>query len=208
MKLLIVDDDSILSQALALSLKSFDFSVIDTANTATTALEKFNEVKPDICLIDIDLRLGPTGIDLAHVLRRVAPSVGIVFLTSLADPRLVDSTIPELPENSIYLVKSSISDLPELARMLRIAGSGTEINELGIQQESTFLDLTKSQFEVMRLVANGHSNAEIAKIRVTTLKSTENSIARLAKKLGIKKSSSASQRVLIARKYGELTGKL
>jgi DNA-binding CsgD family transcriptional regulator len=58
---------------------------------------------------------------------------------------------------------------------------------------------------MMHMIHLGLSNSQIAKIRGTTIKSAENSIARLAKKLKIPNSSEVSQRVLIARKFSDLS---
>jgi DNA-binding NarL/FixJ family response regulator len=207
LRLLIVEDESIMSQALANSLQNLGISQIETANSASQAMQIFRTFNPEVCLIDIELREGPTGIDVSHAMRRLNPKVGIVFLTSLADPRLVNSRIPELPEGSIYLMKSAVKDLQEVFESLKLARTA-DFKAIKARNDQEFLDLTKGQFEIMRLIAQGNSNAEISKIRVTTVKSTENAIARLAKRLGIPNSTGASQRVLIARKYSELTGKI
>jgi hypothetical protein len=207
MKLLIVEDDSMMLQALSSGLVANGISSVELANSASIAMQKFRSFKPDVSLIDIELRQGPTGVDVSHAMRKLDPKVGIVFLTSLADPRLVDSRLPELPEGSIYLRKNSVKDLSEVTEALELAISG-DLKSIKSKTADDFLDLTKAQFEIIRLIAQGHSNLEISKIRVTTVKSTENAISRLAKKLGINNSTTASQRVLLARKYTELIGKV
>jgi DNA-binding NarL/FixJ family response regulator len=207
MKLLIVEDDSMMLQALSSGLVANGISNVEVANSASIAMQKFRSFKPDVSLIDIELRQGPTGVDVSHAMRKLNPNVGIVFLTSLADPRLVDSRLPELPEGSIYLRKNSVKNLSEVIEALNLAISG-DLKAIKSKTEDEFLDLSKAQFEIIRLIAQGHSNQEISKIRVTTVKSTENAISRLAKKLGITNSTNASQRVLLARKYTELTGKV
>ena len=207
LRLLIVEDESIMSHALATSLKNFGLTEIQTANSASSAMQIFRSFQPNVCLLDIELRVGPTGIDVSHAMRRINSNVGIVFLTSLADPRLVDSKIPELPEGSMYLMKSAVKDIEEIVKALKSVRDG-DVKTLKSKVDQNFLDLTNTQFEIMRLIAQGNSNIEISKIRVTTVKSTENAIARLAKKMGIPNSTSASQRVLIARRYAELTGKI
>jgi DNA-binding NarL/FixJ family response regulator len=70
------------------------------------------------------------------------------------------------------------------------------------------LNLSSGQYELIRLIAEGLSNKEIASRKVVTIKSAENSIARLAKKLKIQDLTANSQRVLIAKKYFELIGKV
>jgi DNA-binding NarL/FixJ family response regulator len=207
MKLLIVEDDSMMLQALSSGLVANGISNVEVANSASIAMQKFRSFKPDVSLIDIELRQGPTGVDVSHAMRKLNSNVGIVFLTSLADPRLVDSRLPELPEGSIYLRKNSVKNLSEVIEALNLAISG-DLKAIKSKTEDDFLDLSKAQFEIIRLIAQGHSNQEISKIRVTTVKSTENAISRLAKKLGITNSTNASQRVLLARKYTELTGKV
>jgi len=206
-KLLIVEDDSMMLQALSSGLVANGISHVELANSASIAMQKFRSFKPDVSLIDIELRQGPTGVDVSHAMRKLNPNVGIVFLTSLADPRLVDSRLPDLPEGSIYLRKNSVKDLSEVTEALKLAISG-DLKSIKSKAADDFLDLTKAQFEIIRLIAHGHSNLEISKIRVTTVKSTENAISRLAKKLGINNSTTASQRVLLARKYTELIGKV
>jgi DNA-binding NarL/FixJ family response regulator len=207
MKLLIVEDDSMMLQALSSGLVANGISNVEVANSASIAMQKFRSFKPDVSLIDIELRQGPTGVDVSHAMRKLNSNVGIVFLTSLADPRLVDSRLPELPEGSIYLRKNSVKNLSEVTEALKLAISG-DLKTIKSKTADDFLDLTKAQFEIIRLIAQGHSNLEISKIRVTTVKSTENAISRLAKKLGINNSTTASQRVLLARKYTELIGKV
>jgi DNA-binding NarL/FixJ family response regulator len=206
-KLLIVEDDSMMLQALSSGLVANGISSVEIANSASIAMQKFRSFKPDVSLIDIELRQGPTGVDVSHAMRKLDPKVGIVFLTSLADPRLVDSRLPELPAGSIYLRKNSVKNLSEVTEALELAISG-DLKSIKSKTDDDFLDLTKAQFEIIRLIAQGHSNLEISKIRVTTVKSTENAISRLAKKLGINNSTTASQRVLLARKYTELIGKV
>ena len=207
MKLLIVEDDSMMLQALSSGLIANGITEVEVADSASVAMRLFRTFRPDVSLIDIELRQGPTGVDVSHAMRKLDANVGIVFLTSLADPRLVDSRIPELPEGSIYLRKNSVKNLSEVVEALNASISGSS-KAIKARDDQEFLDLTKAQFEIIRLISEGHSNLEISKIRVTTVKSTENAIARLAKKLGITNSTNASQRVLLARKYTELIGKL
>jgi DNA-binding NarL/FixJ family response regulator len=208
MKLLIVDDDSIMSQALASGLTQYGITGIEVAQSASDAMKVFRISRPNVCLIDIELKAGPTGIDLSHAMRRVDPEVGIIFLTSLSDPRLVDSAIPRFPEGAVYLVKSAVKDLSDVAEIIKVVSEKDVKKIRAMTPEPSFLNLTTSQFEIIRMIAEGHSNIEISKLRVTTVKSTENAIARLAKRVGIGSSSSASQRVLLTRKYLELIGKL
>lgn len=207
-KLLILDNDSLMAHALSTGLQSKGIDLIEVAVSASEALRKFRDFAPEICLIDIELGEGPTGIDVAHAMRRINPEILIIFLTSLSDPQLITSTNRDLPAGAFYRVKSAIKDLDALALMI-IGVRNREIQSLPDENLSSgHVKLSKSQLEIFRYVAEGHSNIQISNSRVTTVKSTENSISQIAKKFGITHTSMANQRVLLARKYFELIGKI
>ena len=192
------------------SLDAAGFSIISVADTAPIAMKTLRETNPDCALIDIELGTGPNGIDIARAFRKLKPSIGIVFLTSIVDPRLIDLKGLELPEGSIYLSKSFVSDTSEISESLhesmRLAKDKT--SPCIIRYPKSQLQLTNGQFELIRLIADGLSNKEIARKKFVTLKSTENSIARLAKKLDLKDTNTNSQRVLIAKRYFQMIGKV
>lgn len=209
-KLLIVENDSFAGTFMSKSLDAAGFSIISIADTAPIAMKTLRETSPDCALIDIELGIGPNGIDIARAFRKLKPSIGIVFLTSIVDPRLIDLKGLELPEGSIYLSKSFVSDTSEISESLhesmRLAKDKS--SPCIIRYPKSQLQLTNGQFELIRLIADGLSNKEIARKKFVTLKSTENSIARLAKKLDLKDTNTNSQRVLIAKRYFQMIGKV
>ena len=142
-------------------------------------------------------------------MRKIDPKVGITFLTSIQDPRLINLKGLQLPLGSRYLAKKSVVSTEQISRVItesiEIATLGVQFNQSEIQSD---LKLTPGQFELVRLIAEGLSNREIATQKVMTIKSTENAIARLAKKLKITDTGSNSQRVLIAKRYFEMIGKV
>jgi DNA-binding NarL/FixJ family response regulator len=70
-----------------------------------------------------------------------------------------------------------------------------------------YKNLTTLEIELLAMVASGISNKNIAKKRGISVKSCENAIARLAKKLDVPATENNNQRVLLTRKYFELAGK-
>jgi DNA-binding NarL/FixJ family response regulator len=209
-KLLIVENDTFAGNFMSKSLDSAGFSIISVADSAPYAMRIFRESSIDIALIDIELGPGPNGIDLARAFRKLKPGIGIVFLTSIVDPRLIDLKGLELPGGSIYLSKSSVSDLAAISESLHesVNLARTPTVPCIIKFQNSTLNLTSGQFELIRLIAEGLSNKEIARTKFVTLKSTENSIARLAKKLDLKDTNTNSQRVLIAKRYFQMIGKV
>jgi len=209
-KLLIVENDSFAGTFMSKGLDAAGFSIISVADSAPVAMKTFRETNPDCALIDIELGTGPNGIDIARAFRKLKPGVGIVFLTSIVDPRLIDLKGLELPEGSIYLSKSFVADTSEISESLHESMRLVKDKSLPcvIRYPKSQLQLTTGQFELIRLIADGLSNKEIARKKFVTLKSTENSIARLAKKLDLKDTNTNSQRVLIAKRYFQMIGKV
>lgn len=207
--LLILENDSFAGEFISRSLFNSEFDTVLT-QTAPTAMKAFREKVPDCALIDIELGQGPNGIDVAHAFRKIEPNVGILFLTSIVDPRLLDLKGLKLPDNSLYLTKSLITGTPDIINSIHEALRLTRAKNTScsVQTIDGGLDLTNGQFELIRLIADGFSNKEIARLKFITVKSTENSIARLAKKLDIKDLNTNSQRVMIAKRYFQMLGKL
>lgn len=209
-KLLIVENDAFAGNFMSKSLSDAGFSNILVADTVVDAMRVFREINPDTALIDIELGTGPNGIDLARAFRKIKDTVGIVFLTSIIDPRLIDLKGAEIPSGSIYLSKSLVSGLTEIADSLHesIVIGKSKSDSCLVKHKSGTTELSNGQCELIRLIAQGLSNKEIARSKFVTVKSVENSISRLAKKLDFKDENTNSQRVLIARRYFQMIGKV
>jgi DNA-binding NarL/FixJ family response regulator len=208
-KLLILENDNFAALFIKANLSKVDFTAIEIANSASSAMQLFREFNPSVCLLDIEIGAGPNGIDVARAMRRLNPLVGIVFLTSVQDPRLIDLKGLDLPTGSYYMAKVSVSNSQEIGSVLRDSISAAKSDAAcEIRTEVPALNLSSGQYELIRLIAEGLSNKEIASRKVVTIKSAENSIARLAKKLDIQDLTANSQRVLLAKKYFQLIGKV
>ena len=194
---LVVEDDSFVRATVTTALRFHGFDVVDSVGTSVEAMDAFRELLPDVALLDLDLGGGPTGADLAVGMRRLKPDLGIVFLTSFEDPRLLDSRLTNMPERCGYVVKQSLQDTEFLAAAIRGSDDPGEIPRV---------NLTESQAETLRLVAAGLSNAEIARIRVVEVSSVEKAIRRAADVLGIHSDEAVNQRVALARAYYRMAG--
>ena len=203
---LIVEDDALLRSALATALVSDRLEVVGSCATAAQAIALARRSPIDVLVTDLDLGARPNGIELAHVLRRDRPDLAIVLLTSYADPRLVDAKLAQLPPETEYVVKQSVSDLGGVADAIERAAArvadGSPVTPTGRRM----VELTNVQLETLRLVAAGLTNEQIAAERFVTPKSVEVAIARLAHELDLPSGRAGNQRVLLTRAYYELTG--
>ena len=201
LKVAVVADAALMRLALVTALKIADLEVSFEAASGAEAVEKARIIGSDAAILDLYLGEGPTGLDVAQVMRRLNPNLGLVFLTSFEDPRLLNAALPEIPIGAQYLTKGSLNDIQSLLNALAksIALNSTEtVGVLG--------KLTNNQVEILKLVANGLSNSEISKQRFVTEKSVEVAISRIAKVLGLTADSTQNQRVHIAQVYFRASG--
>ncbi|WP_298122579.1 response regulator transcription factor [uncultured Aurantimicrobium sp.] len=202
---LVVEDDNFTRITLASSLKSSGMGSVYTASTVGEAVELAEKFIPSAALIDLHLGQGPTGLDLARKLRALNPRIGIVILTSYDDPRLLGENPSFIPAGTVYLRKKDISDISVVTKAL---GSAPHSSRLVSRDPQALLGtkLSETQMSILKLVAEGHSNVEIARRRGVSEKAIEGSIRRLAAKLSLEKDSASNQRVHIARVYFRALG--
>lgn len=209
MRVALVEDDAFTRLTVASSLRAQGIQVVIDTGSASEALQEFEKATPHVALLDLHLGKGPTGIDLANAFRSKSPNIGIVFLTSFEDPRLLNPSLPPLPFRSIYLHKNNISDIWNILEALKASIDKTErLPSMVRASSSPIAALTDVQLETLRLMAQGLSNAEIAKRRSVTEKSVELAISRLAKTLGVEKDSTINQRVHMANVYFRALGQM
>ena len=201
-RVLLVDDDDFTRMTLRAVLASLDYDVIGDSATVVGAMDIARAHRPELAVIDLDLGEGPTGIDLAHGLRALVPGIGLVMLSSYADPRLIGRRTRPLPDGTQYLSKQGVGDASRLDAALARA---LDHEDTASPAEGTAL--TDSQIEIMRLIAAGYSNAEIAKRMWITEDGVNRAVTRLVKQLGLQVSKEHNTRVLISRAYAELAGR-
>jgi DNA-binding NarL/FixJ family response regulator len=200
LKVLVLEDDPFIRLSVVSALRHFGFNVVAEESDPTNAIEKAKLSNPEVALLDLHLGKGATGLDVAKELKRLNPRIGIVMLTSFEDPRLLGPSLPPVPRGTVYLTKRSVQNLTLLKRAVMEAADHA-LEDSPAEHVSAFGKLSDIQIETLRLVAQGLSNAEIARQRFVKEKSVELTISRVAKSLGILNSPSANQRVHIARVY-------
>ena len=209
LKLLIVEDDKILLTMMSGALTSEGFNVL-AASDAQSAMQYFDKARPDVVILDIDLGAGPSGIDLANKMRQISGRIAIVFCTSFKDMRFIQGDYLKYPLHTVVLKKADVVNMEKFSNAINEAVElirESDESKPDHLHEKYYKDLTALEIELLTLIAGGHSNKQVAAEKGISLKSCENAIARLAKKLEIPAAEQSNQRVLLTRKYMELSGK-
>lgn len=203
-KVLLIEDEaftrSLLSAALAGPILDIHSGV-----SAKYALDTAASNPIDVAVLDLDLGGGPSGIDIAHALRQQHPHMGLVLLTSYSDPRLSSAQERALPLGTRYITKSSLDDLNQLITVILQAKSEPLKTERNTHNGKT--DLTDHQIDILRQIAAGISNAEIARTLGISDKAVENTVTRIIDVLDIPRDSSLNPRVQLVRAFSSLAGK-
>ena len=202
-KVLVVEDDALLRSLISSNLVADGF-IVEATDSAAGARKIADDFDPDVALLDIELGSGPTGIDLALVLRKNMPEIALVFLTHIPEPRVVGVDNRKIPKNAAYLAKDRITDPKMLSQAIDAALRGRAGREFrDDKRDYPLAELSRSQLAVLQMVALGMSNTEIAKERDTTVRAVENLFKRAIESAGIEVGPGEHGRVLAVRKYIE-----
>ena len=206
-KVLVVEDEPLVRSLLASLLESEGFEIKQAAN-APDARDATKDFEPQVAVLDIELGDGPSGIDLAHILRTQFPSMGLVFLTHIPEPRVVGVENRQIPKNSAYLRKDRIADTGVLKKAIEAALKNKVSKEMRDDKNSPhrLTDVSRSQLEVLRMVAMGDSNHEIAAQRGTTVRAVEHLVKRAFAAAGVDSAAPGNARVVAAREFIQVAG--
>ena len=200
----VIDDDAFVRSSLTAGFKSFGIHVIGSAENFSSALEICKSNNVDAAIVDLDLGPGPNGIDICYSLRKHFPSMGLILLTSYRDPKIADPYIQPLPKGTRFLSKTDLSDFQVLVNEV-IAATRKPLAKTHRFSEKN--PLTNIQLDVLKLVADGLTSAEIAERRGVSVKAIEGIISKIHGVLGLEKNKSQNQRVQLTRAFFKLSGR-
>lgn len=201
-RVVIVEDDNLTRTILADHISKSGFEV-RTANSASTAETLCIEFDPDAVILDVDLGIGPTGFDLADSLQLSSPGIAILFLTHLPDSRFVGRSAQSLPSGVGYLNKDNLANGTSLTTALEsvlLGKPGTAPRD-DANPNRPLAQLSQNQIEVLRMIALGMSNQQIASSRKTSVRAVYSMISRAMSAIGAEEDAEGAGRVLAARAY-------
>lgn len=170
-QVLVADDHPIVRQGILSLLSSHeDMEVVGEADTGFAVLERVGDIGPDVVLLDIRMP-GPDGLEVARRLRRDYPQTKVLVLTSYDDDEYVYGALRVgchgylLKSVSHEVLASSIRAVYRGERLLSppLMGKVLErFEELASEKARQEAGLTRQELEVLRLIADGATNKEIA----------------------------------------------
>lgn len=203
---LLVEDQTPIRTLLAEALERAGFEVTACA-TSKAALAAFPKIDPDLLVADIDLGSRPNGVELATILRTKAPYLGLVFITNYPSIRAFERTITP-PERYAFLQKDLLDSTDRLIAVVESALTDAvepkqDVTGIG---EGPIFSLTPAQLEILRAIAAGLTNNEIAQRRGSSLRAVEKMVARTFEALGLSDDAGSNPRVIATNLYTRTYG--
>lgn len=189
-RVLLAEDHETVREGLRLLLNSqTDIEVVGEAADGRAAVETAAVLKPDVVVLDLTMP-GMTGLAAARALKGSDPPVAIVALTRHDDDAYVQALIDA--GAAAYILKQSASS--ELLRAIRVAAAGGRYLDPALpspeqvrepRRRQTTPRVTERELEVLRMMATGHSNKEIALALGISIKTVEVHKANAMRKLSL-----------------------
>ena len=191
MRVLIADDHGIVRSGVKLLLdRQPDMEVVAEAEDGVDALEKVIQHRPDVAVLDVSMpRM--TGLQATHEIKQQAPDTQVLILSMHDDERYLFEALRAGAAG--YVLKRAADQ--DLVDAVRAAGRGEPFLTASAQQTliRDFLErgdqpaeLTPREQEVVKLIAEAHTNKEIAEILHLSEKTVESHRGRVLQKLGMR----------------------
>lgn len=192
-RVLLVDDHEVVRMGLITLLEDIDWvRVVGEAGSANEGLKQVKNLKPDVVVMDIRLP-GESGIQACREIRKNFPEVKVIMLTSYAEDELI---FQALEAGASGYVLKQVGNQPLIDALAAVRDGGSLLDPLvtqkvidrlreaeRTQQRDAFRVLSRRELEVLGLVTEGKSNAEIAAALVLSEKTVGNHVSSILAKL-------------------------
>jgi DNA-binding NarL/FixJ family response regulator len=197
-RILIADDHPLFRDGLCVLLESVpDMQVIGEATTGNEVLEEAHALQPDLILMDIQMP-GINGIEATRRILQTSPHIRVLILTMFEDDESVFAAIRAGARG--YLLKGAVQE--ETLRAIRAVTSGEAIFGPAVAERlihyfggtrptaksgpaQFFPELTDREYEILTLIAQRKTNADIAARLVLSPKTVRNHVSNILSKLQV-----------------------
>jgi DNA-binding NarL/FixJ family response regulator len=199
-RVMLVEDEYFSRTIVSEMLTASGLNIFPVGSVAD-AIESMETFDPHVVVTDLDLGPGPDGGDLLAKVMEERPWTGMVVLTAHASPELAIKDPSRIPENAGYVVKSELHSIHKLISAIEesIVMPGNFEGTSNSSEDKIII--TSSQAEILRLIADGLSNASIAEARGISIRSTEALIQRTFVALGLNANPQINPRVVAAKMW-------
>jgi DNA-binding NarL/FixJ family response regulator len=205
LRVVLAEDDVLLREGLASLLERSGFDVVGQAGDSTQLLTLVHEQAP--ALVVVDIRMPPThtaeGLEAARHIRQEHPETGILVLSAHVEVEYAMELLAS-GRGIGYLLKSRVTDVAEFIETLqRIAKGGSVVDPALVaelvaarRRDDPLAVLSPREQEVLALMAEGRSNAGIARQLWVTEGTVEKHVRSILTKLNLQETNDAYRRVL------------
>ena len=206
MRVVIAEDLALLREGIVALLREAGVEVVAQAEDGDGLLRVVAGHKPDLAIVDVRLPPGFTdeGLRAALEARRRQPQLGVLILSQYVESVYTSELLASPGEGGIgYLLKERVGDVRGfLDAVERVAGGGTALDRAVVtelvhaREGGVLADLTPREREVMELMAEGKTNAGIARAMVVQPGAVEKHVSSIFNKLDLPASDDDHRRVL------------
>jgi DNA-binding NarL/FixJ family response regulator len=202
-RVVIAEDLTLLRDGLTRLMEAFDFEVVEAVDNGPALLPALLGHRPDVAIVDV--RLPPTysdeGLKAALAARAEIPGLPVLVLSQHVEPLYARELLTDSRGGVGYLLKDRISDVEQFIQAVQqVAAGGTAFDPEVVTQllarHEPLAGLTPRELDVLRNIAEGHSNAAIAGRLFITEKVVSKYINNIFAKLGLPPSDDVNRRVL------------
>ena len=195
LRVIVADDAQFMRVAYKRILESHDhIEVVGMAADGAEALQQAELLSPDVAILDIRMPK-MNGIEVAQKIKAAHADVGIVIISHYDDTEYIVELLKDGPEGKAYLLKTSVDNIDELTRAVEMVAQGQTVLDPVIvqrlakiqtlQADSPLALLTEREKEVLTLMAEGYTNAAIAKKLFVEERTVENHTNSIYAKLDL-----------------------